>query len=101
MCLTVLLGDLGPAQAGLDVSRRTMVISPGLAMPDRVFAARWMLTRAGQLQPLDEPEQVICLCGLPLDLGIAATVQGEPELMEASTGNIPAVLDELNRLLLA
>ncbi len=73
MCLTVLMGDLGAAHAGLDVQRLVMVLSPRLDITERVVAARRMLARAGRPQPAYLPLEVICLCGVMLDLGLPIT----------------------------
>ncbi len=72
MCLTVIMGDLGAAHAGLDVQRLVMVLSPRLDSSERVIAARRMLARAGRPQPADLP-LAVCLCGLVLDLNLPIT----------------------------
>ena len=120
MCLTVLVGDLGAAHAGLDVQRLVMVLSPKLDVAERVVAARRMLAGAGRQQPPGVPLEVICLCGLLLDFSLPITgfpVQrrdrvtavrlwlkgarkdaGRPaarELALADTGGFPAIRGEL------
>ena len=94
MCITVLSGDLGAAQAGLDLSLLTMVLSPDLDPDDRVFAARWMLTRAGVPQPDDELDTVVCLCGSALSLESPAAIgQSEPAKPAFLPDIIPSPLE--------
>ncbi len=115
MCLTVIMGDLGAAHAGLDMQRLVMVLSPKLDITERVVAARRMLARAGRPQP-PFPVEAICLCGAMLDLGLPIAgfpaqhrdrretvrlwLQGTPkagqrELALADTGGFPAIRMEL------
>ena len=103
MCLTVLAGDLGAAHLGLDVQRLVMVLSPHLDKVQRVVLARRALARAGQEQPVAMSSEVICLCGLLLDLTLPmmlfpAQRSSSPQpaaggelVLEASTGSFPAV----------
>jgi hypothetical protein len=117
VCLTVIMGDLGAAHAGLDAQRLVMVLSPRLDITERVLAARRMLARAGRQQPAAFPLEAICLCGLMLDLNLpitafpaqnhdpAQTVRkwlkghrkpaASRELALADTGGFPAIRLEL------
>ena len=70
MCITVITGDLGPAHAGLDARRLLLVLSPALSPGERVLAARRLLVGAGPEQPSDAADEVICLCGLSLDVAL-------------------------------
>ena len=72
MCLTVIVGDLGAAQAGLDTRRLVMVLSPGLDITERIVAARRMLARARRPQPVF-PLEAVCLCGVMLDVALPIT----------------------------
>jgi hypothetical protein len=93
-----------------------MVLSPNLSIAERITAARRLLTGAGREQPaiLDE---VICLCGLLLDLTLpiiefpgqrrdttrsvwlwlrgARRPTASRELALADTGGFPAIRGEL------
>jgi hypothetical protein len=70
VCLTVLMGDLGAAHAGLDVQRLVMVLSPRLSIAERVIAARRLLARAGQQQTTSVSGEATCLCGVALNLAL-------------------------------
>ena len=86
MCLTVILGDLGAAHAGLDVSRLTMVFSPHTNPVERTMAARWLLSKAGQPQSFNRRDEIICLCGLLLDLTLPVFLF--PQVRPTSTGRV-------------
>jgi hypothetical protein len=110
VCLTVLAGDLGPADIGLDIPLSVMVLSRHLALRERVILARRVLAAAGMEQPGNLSADVICLCGLLLDLtlpifclpppggpSVPRAAGGSPavrELAAASTGEFPAIRDE-------
>jgi len=77
MCLTVLLGDLGPGHGALDSRRRVLILSPVLSQEERVLAARRLLAGAGYEQPY-APAEVVCLCGKRLDLNLPIESLPEP-----------------------
>lgn len=84
MCLTILVGDLGAAHAGLDVQRLVMVLSPRLEISERIIAARRMLAKAGRSQPVI-PWEAICICGLMLDLTLPIASFPAPRRDRAKT----------------
>jgi hypothetical protein len=98
VCLSVVLGNIGQAHAGLDMRHLVLVLSPGLDDVERIEAARRILTQAGQQQPCRSPLAVVCLCGLLIDLTLPIEsfppARGQADSCLTETGAIAAVSAE-------
>lgn len=65
MCFTVLLVDLGPADACIDTDRRELYLHRDRTAPEHVALARALLDASGIDQ---RPDGVTCVCGAALDM---------------------------------
>ena len=68
MCFSTGEAFLGPADAVLDLTARRLLFATGLTGAERVILARRVFAAAGQEQPADTTDSVVCICGFELDV---------------------------------
>ena len=72
MC-TVITATVRPAAAAVDQRRMVLILDQSLTRAQRIREARLAMSDAGQDQP-DDIRDVICVCGLLLDVRPAGDV---------------------------